>query len=190
MNDFAKQAESAIASLDPAQARRQVQVVAGHARLDAQSGNRTALPMAELLNEIVAPSNEDDWPAFVAQTRDAFSPEATLFYHSALPEKERQRNALLLTNLDQDPDRRLVFAVDAANERLDILSLYDIVKLDNQSRVIPTFQRLRILLFKLLGETAILSSAKRTLLSKVAEDSTQKDSSGAILTDEKRKPAI
>lgn len=135
MNAFAKQAESAIASLDPDLARRQVQVAATHARLAAQAGNRAALPMADLLDELVALSGGNDWPAFVAQTRDAFSPETTLFYHSALPEKERQRNALLLTNLDQDPDRRLVFAVDAANEGLDILSLYDIVKLDDQSQV-------------------------------------------------------
>lgn len=43
---------------------------------------------------------------------------------------------------------------------------------------------------KILGETAILSSAKRTLLSEVAEENIEKNNPGSNLMDEKPKPAM
>ena len=71
---------------------------------------------------------------FLNNIKKYYNKNTAIHIHSDEKEIEKTKKRILLNNIDNNQDIRMIFAIDILNEGWDVLSLFDIVKLDKEGK--------------------------------------------------------
>lgn len=69
----------------------------------------------------------------IVDLRNLYNESSYISIHSSEKESEKELKFRVLNELDSNPNIRMIFAIDMLNEGWDVLSLFDIVKIDDVS---------------------------------------------------------
>lgn len=76
--------------------------------------------------------DEEKLVFFLNNIKKYYNQNTSISIHSKENEKEKEEKMNILNSIDSNQDIRMIFAIDILNEWWDVLSLFDIVKLDKE----------------------------------------------------------
>lgn len=83
---------------------------------------------------------------FVKSMKTFFTKDSMIYIHTKSSSKDKEEKLKILNEIDENKNIRIIFAINILNEGWDVLSLYDIVKLDKlKSAIKETTQEAQLI---------------------------------------------